>query len=222
MHKLWSVLALGLALIPPPASASSYTQEWSGATVSIIYPEKVTYNTAFDLSFSVDASTMTDFDLIAFVSGLSISNTVDLSDATWNYLFTSDDPDWNWNLSGVLGDSFASVETTASGYQVAFTDPLTAPHTWLWQYYSDKVTWTIQNMIIQDDTSFALTLDDDGILNGPSQHSVIVLDPPAVAVTLAAPAPIPEPATYALMLTGLAALVAIGRRRRPGALPAIQ
>jgi hypothetical protein len=214
MHKLLTVLSLGLALIAPPASASSYSQEWSGATVSIIYPEKVTYNTAFDLSFSVDASTMSGNYAIAFLSGLNISNTVDLSAATWNYLFTSDDPYWNWNISGELGDSPATVETTASGYQVAFSDPLTAPHTWLWRDYNDKVTWTIQNMIIQDDTSFALTLDD-GILNGPSQHSVIVLDPPAVA--LAAPAPVPEPATYALMLTGLAALVAIGRRRRdPG------
>lgn len=216
MHKLWTVLSLGLALIAPPASASSFTQEWSGATVSIIYPEKVTYNTAFDLSFSVDASTMTDFDAIAFLSGLNISNTVDLSGATWSYLFSSDDPAWNWSFSGVLGDSFATVESSASGYQVAFTDPLTTPHSWLWQAYSDKVTWTIQNMIIQDHTSFALTLDDGGILNGPLQRSVLVLDPPAVA--LAAAAPIPEPASYALMLTGLVALAAIGRRRRdPGA-----
>lgn len=211
MHKLLTVLSLGLALIAPPASASSFTQEWSGATVSILYPEKVTYNTAFDLSFSVDASTMTDFDAIAFISGLSISNTVNLSSATWNYLFSSDDPAWNWNFSGVLGDSFATVETSASGYQVAFTDPLNAPpYTWLSQYYSDKVTWTIQNMIIQDDTSFALTLDDSGILNGPLLNGVIVLDPPAAAL----PTPVPEPASYALMLTGLAALVAIGRRRR--------
>lgn len=216
MHKLLTVLSLALALIAPPASASSFTQEWSGATVSILYPEKVTYNTAFDLSFSVDASTMTYFDAIAFMSGLSISNTVNLSGATWSYLFSSDDPDWNWNYSGVLGDSFTTVETSASGYQVAFTDPLTGPYTWLSQYYNDKVTWTIQNMIIQADTSFALTLDDSGILNGPLVNGVIVLDPPAVAL----PAPVPEPASYALMLTGLVALAAIGRRR-PRVLPAL-
>jgi Ca2+-binding RTX toxin-like protein len=160
----------------------SYTQDWGGTTLTITYPDKVTYQTAFDITFSVDASTMGDYDAIAFLSTLGMSKTVDLSQATWDYSFVSADSGWNYSYTGVLGDSTTPWSATDTQYIINFADPLTSPYTWLWGYYGDMVTWSINGMIIQDDTTFTLRLDDQGYVEGPIDPAFIVLDPPALAV----------------------------------------
>lgn len=219
MNKLLNALFFGFALLAPAAHATTltYSDTWAGATVSMSYPDKVIYQTAFDWSFTVDSSTMTDFGQIAFLSEVAISDTVDLSQATWTYQSSSLDPFWNFTETGSLGDAFTSLTTTGSGYKIAFSDPnpYTGPYSWLTASYEDKITWTLSNIIIQGDTAFSLTLDDGGILDGGSQHNIIVIDPPAPTAVAFAPAAIPEPSTYALTLAGLGLLVAFGRRRAP-------
>jgi VCBS repeat-containing protein len=161
---------------------SSYEQAWGGATVSITYPDKVTYQTEFDVSFTVDASTMGTFDAIAFLSTLGMSQTVDLSIATWSYTFVSDDPAWNFSYTGTLGDEVSPWHVTDTQYVVEFADPVTSPYTWVWHDYNDRVTWSLNDMIIEGDTTFTLRLDDLGIVAGPIEPAFIVLDPPVQAV----------------------------------------
>lgn len=208
MRKVFSAFLLGLPLVAASAHAATYAEPWGGATVSITYPDQVTYNTAFDVSFSVDSSTMTTPDAIAFFSELTISDTVILDSATWSYAFTSTDPNWNWNYSGAIGDTYASLTTVDAGYQISFTDLKTGAYTWLWRNYSDTVTWTIGNMIIQADTNFSLRLDDSNIVSGPTQLGFTVLDPPAVLSA------VPEPSAYITMLLGVATLVAVRDRQQ--------
>lgn len=160
----------------------SYTQNWGGTTLTITYPDKVTYQTAFDVTFSVDSAPMGDYDAIAFLSTLGMSQTVDLSQATWGYTLVSDDSGWTYNYTGALGDSTTPWSVTDGQYIISFSDPVTSPYTWLWGYYGDKVTWSINGMIIQADTAFTLRLDDLGILDGPIAPAFIVLDPPAQVV----------------------------------------
>lgn len=214
MRKLISLVSLGLALSAAAAQAATYSELWGDATVTITYPDQVTYNTAFGISFSVDSSTMTTYDAIAFLSDLTISNTVNLDNATWAYAFTSGDPNWNWNFAGAIGDFNAELTSSAAGHKIAFIDPIIdgSDYTWLWRVsgdstFNDKVTWTVGNMIIQADTTFSLKLDDSNITNGPTQLGFTVLDPPAALVAV-----VPEPATYLMMLLGLAALIT---RRQP-------
>lgn len=222
MNKLLKPLVFGLALVASAAGASTltYTQDWAGTTVSMNYPDKVIYQTAFDWSFTVDSSTMTSYDAIGFLADVGISNTVDLSHATWTYQSTTGGSPW-LNASGFLGDSFTTLSSTATGHQVAFTDPFvdpvrsfTGPYSMLWKDYQDTITWTLGNIIIQGDTAFSLRLDDGGILEGGSTHNIVVIDPPAPGATIAvAPAAVPLPPTYALMLAGLGALAVLKRRR---------
>lgn len=160
----------------------SYTQDWGGTTLTITYPDKVTYQTAFDVTFSVDSSTMGDYDAIAFLSTLGMSQTVDLSQATWDYSFVSGDSGWNYSYTGVLGDSTTPWSATDTQYIINFADPLTSSYTWLWGYYGDMVTWSINGIIIEADTTFTLRLDDEGYTGGPIAPAFIVLDPPALAV----------------------------------------
>jgi Ca2+-binding RTX toxin-like protein len=167
----------------------SYTQDWGGTTLTITYPDKVTYQTAFDITFSIDASTMGDYDAIAFLSTLGMSKTVNLSQATWGYSFVSEDSGWSYSYTGALGEPTTPWSATDSQYIINFADPVTSPYTWLWGYYGDMVTWSINGMIIEADTTFTLRLDDLGILEGPIAPAFIVLDPPAQAV----PAPGEDP-----------------------------
>lgn len=209
MFKLLSSASLALALLAPVANAGTTSFGWSGATVSITSPDAVLYDTAFDLSFAVDASTMSSFDAIAFRSALTISDSVDLSGATWGYHFASDLPAWNFDRSGLLGDSFTELAASGGGYQVAFTDPIAGPFAWLWRDFNESVTWTLRNLVIERDATFSLRLDDDDILDGPIERGVTVL-------ALASATPIPEPSPYVLVMCGLLAwssLAAVRRRQ---------
>lgn len=212
MKSRLSCFCLGLMFLGllPGAQASVYTQTWAGALVEIIYPEKVTYNTAFDVSLSVDSSTLSG-DAIAFTTLLNLSNTVNLAGASWEYAFYSDDSSWNWNFSGALGDANTPLVSTSAGHSISFNDPVPyyPPYTWLWSGYNDKVTWTIRDMVILADTDFSWRLDDLGIVGGPITGGFTVLDPPAVTV-----AQIPAPGTLLLALLGFSLLVAVRRPRR--------
>lgn len=195
--------------------ATVQTADWGGATVSMIYPEKVAFNTAFDFSFAVDSSTMgpADADALAFLPSLTVSNTVLYSGATWSLVLDSSDPAWNHSYSGTLGDAWTPIAADGSGFRVDFGNPLFADYydpaaTWLWKSYADRATWTLSGLVIQANTSLSLRLDDYGYGTGEISQPALVLDPPAAV------AAVPEPGEVAMFAAGLPLLVWMGRRRR--------
>lgn len=195
--------------------ATVQSADWGGATVTMVYPEKVTFNTAFDFSFGVDSSTMgvTDNDALAFLPSLTVSNTVLYSGATWSLALQSADPTWNLNYSGTLGDVWTPIASDAGGFRIDFQNPRMAgvydpAVTWLWKDYADRANWTVSGLVIQADTNFSLRLDDYGYGSGPITQPVLVLDPPAAV------AAVPEPGEMAMFAAGLPLLAWMVRRRR--------
>ena len=80
------------------------TFDWMGAEVAIITPGDAAGGQPFDISFSIDMSTLPPGDTFAFKTYLDASDTIDISGATWEYTFISDEAPWNFSISGVLGD----------------------------------------------------------------------------------------------------------------------
>jgi hypothetical protein len=213
-------LLVGLTVVLPmvvgvEAHAVVQTADWGGATVSMVYPEKVTYDTAFDFTFGVDSSTMgaTDNDALAFLASLSVTDTVLYDHATWSYsLRSASDPTWSFSSSGTLGDAFTPLAMGTAGFGVTFKDPYMANFddsgtSWLWKDYGDKLTWTVSGLVIRGDTNFSLRLDDYGYGTGPLSPSALVLDPPAPV------AAVPEPWEGGMLAVGLPLVAWLVRRQ---------
>jgi hypothetical protein len=192
-----SLVAVSCALLllaSQVAGAATITTDWLGAEVSITHPDSVVVGQAFDITFSVDSSTLAPFGVLAFKTYLDASDTIDIADSTWEYIFSSDDPDWNLSFTGDLGDSVTPYTHDASGYSFRLYDPVHTEWTWIWGDYNDAVSWTLHDIVLLDDTSFSLTLDER--FNVPTTFDFEV-----------AAAPVAVPATPPQALVGAALLV---------------
>ncbi len=209
---LAALLALLGSAAPAAATPVVVTQTWAaGAEVTVTAPDKVIYGTPFDVSLLVDGRTIDPgIGAIAFRTFAAISPTVDLGSATWSYDFASDDPAYDaYDFSGSLGDATVALASGPGGHSLTFTDPITAGasiapgYTWLWQSYSDRVTWTLRDLVILADTTLTFTLDDKGIVaDAVLSLPVLVLDPPPGGT-------VPEPAPLALLAAALALLAGV-------------
>jgi len=203
------IASLFLLLGSSTTRAATITTDWLGAEVMITHPDSVVLGAAFDITFSVDASTLPASGTLAFRTFLDASDTIDVSSSTWEYIFSSDDPAWNRSFSGNLGDSITPFTHDASEYSLRLYDPVNGERTWIWADYNDRVTWTLYDIVLLDDTSFALTLD--AYLTGPTTFDFAVTGAP-----IAVPA-VPAPALAATALALLAAASVGLRCRRAGA-----
>jgi hypothetical protein len=61
-------------------------------------------------------------------------------------------------------------------------DPVNGERTWIWGDYNDQVTWTLGGLVLLDDTTFSLTLDE--YFNVPTTFvfDVMGVPPPVPAV----------------------------------------
>lgn len=176
---------IGMLFGSHAAGAATITTVWLGAEVSITHPDSVVYGETFDISFSVDSSTLPPAGTLAFKTFLDTSDTIDVADSTWEYIFSSDDPDWNLSSSGDLDDSVTPTTHDADGYSIRLFDPVNGERTWIWADYNDRVEWTLRDLVLLDDTTFALTLDE--FLNGPTTFVFDVTGVPASAPVPAVP-----------------------------------
>jgi len=182
-------------------AAATVTFDWIGSEVSIITPGDAAYGQPFDISFSIDMSPLPPGDTFAFKTFLDTTDTVDMTGATWEYTFISDEPAWNFTLSGVLGDATTPTTHDVTGYSMRLYDPINGEYTWLWSEFNDKVVWTLHDVVLLADADFTLTLE------------YFMLLPDAFAAQVL-PAPVPEPSTASLLCLGLCCLAAVRRRAR--------
>ena len=198
---LFSITAsLAMLMGSHAAGAATITYVWLGAEVSITTPDDAAYGQPFDISLSIDTAVMPPGSTLAFTTFLDASDTIDITNAVWDYAFISDEPVWNFTTSGVLGDATTPTTQDAGGYSTRLFDPVNGNYTWLWSDYNDRVVWTLQDLVLLGDTSFTLTLEY--FLSTPDSFVFEVL-PSASA---------PEPSSAALLGLGLCFLAAARRR----------
>jgi hypothetical protein len=194
--------SLAMLLWAHTATATTITLTWLGAEISFTHPDNVAYGESFDVSFAIDSSTVAPGNTLAFETSLGMSDTVDATGALWEYAFTSDDAFWNVSTSGVLGDALTPTTHDATGYATRLLDPYNGQYTWLWSSYNDRVVWTLQGLVLLDDTRFALTL---GLyLGAPETFSFDLVGSTGT---------VPEPSPATLVALGLAILAAARRSR---------
>jgi len=199
---LLAIIAAMLMLVAPQsarAAGGTVTFDWIGSEVSIITPGDAAYGLPFDISFSIDMSTLPPGDTFAFKTYLDMTDTIDASSATWEYTFISDEPAWNFTLSGALGDVTTPLAHDASGYSMRLYDPINGDYTWLWSEYNDKVIWTLHDLVLLANTDVTLTLE----------YFMMLPDSFAAQVV---PGPVPEPSTAGLLCVGLCCLAIVRRR----------
>jgi hypothetical protein len=183
------------------ARAETITNLWIGAEVSFILPDVVTYDETFDISFSIDTATAEPSITLAFMTFLDMSDTLTAAGSTWEYEFTSNEAPWNFSLTGTLGDATTPTTHDASGYSSRFFDPINGNYTWLWSDYEDKVVWTLHDLVLHEETSFALTLQ--AFLMAPVTFTIDVVETPLE---------VPEPSSAALIGLGLCFPAVCSRR----------
>jgi len=198
-----------LVMLSGPQSArgagATVTFDWIGSEVSIITPGDAAYGQPFDISFSIDMSPLPPGDTFAFKTYLDTNDTIDVSGATWEYTFISDEAPWNLSYFGVLGDVTTPTTHDVTGYSIRLYDPVNGNYTWLWSDFNDKVVWTLHDVVLLSDADFTLTLE----------YFLLLPDSFAAQVQ-----PVPEPSTAYLLCAGLCCLAAVRRRslrraRRP-------
>jgi len=196
------VASLTMLSGPHLASGAELTVafDWMGAEVAIITPGDAAYGQPFDISFSIDMSALPPGDTFAFKTYLDASDTIDISGATWEYTFISDEAPWNFSITGVLGDVTTPTTHDVTGYSMRLYDPINGNYTWLWSDYNDRVVWTLHDVVLLADTDITLSLENFLML--PVSFAADVL-----------PASIPEPSTAALLWAGLACIAAARYRR---------
>jgi len=198
--RLFSISVLVfVALGVPVTRAATFATTWLGADLLIQYPDSVIYGNPFDISFSVDVSSLPEVpNAYAFTTYLRITDTVDVSGSTWEYTFISDSAVWNFTWYGTLGDYATPYTHDASGYSINSIEPTTSrPNTWLYWDTNDQVVWTLHDLVLLDDTSFNLTLDE--YLNPP---------PASFGFDVLIGTPVPEPSTALFLVVGLTLLAA--------------
>lgn len=187
-------------LQPASGASSTVTFDWIGSEVSITTPGDAAYGQPFDISFSIDMSPLPPGDTFAFKTFLAATDTIDTTGASWEYTFISDEPAWNFSVTGSLGDATTPTTHDASGYSTRLYDPVNGEYTWLWSDYNDRVVWTLHDLVLLADSEFTLSLEYFLML--PDSFAAEVL-----------PGPIPEPSTAALLCVGLGCLGAARRKR---------
>jgi len=200
---LFAMMASLLMLSGPQLASGAeltVTFDWMGAEVAIITPGDAAYGQPFDISFSIDMSTLPPGDTFAFKTYLDASDTIDISGATWEYTFISDEAPWNLNITGVLGDVTTPTTHGVTGYSMRLYDPINGNYTWLWSDYNDRAVWTLHDVVLLADTDVTLTLEY--FLMAPVNFDGEVL-----------PASIPEPSTATLLWVGLGCLAAARPKR---------
>jgi hypothetical protein len=184
---LFSITASLLILFGSHAArAVTTTHTWLGGEVSITTPVTVFYGRPFNISFSVDSSTLAPGSVLAFKTFLDASDTIEVATTSWEYTFISDAPAWNFTLWGVLGDANTPITYDVDGYSIRLFDPVIGERTWIWTDYNDQVVWTLHNFVLLDDTSFALTLDE--YFAGPTTFEFDVTGSPEFVPALPAAA----------------------------------
>lgn len=188
---------------------STVTFDWMGSEVAIVASDNRAYGQPFDISFSIDMSTLPPGDTFAFKTYLYASDDIDISGVTWTYTFITDDPAPVFGLSftGVLDDVTTPTTYDGSGYSIRLYDPNYGEYTWLFSDYNDNAIWTLHDVVLLADADFDLTLE-------------YFLMPPVTFGAQVTPTPTPEPSTATLLCLGLGGLAAARRKslrneRRP-------
>jgi hypothetical protein len=100
------------------AGAAIITSTWLGGEATITHPDSVAIGETFDIVLSVDSSMLPPSRALSFKTFLDASDTIDVAGSTWEYIFSSDDPNWNLTYSGDLGDSDTPVTHDVDGYSM--------------------------------------------------------------------------------------------------------
>jgi hypothetical protein len=207
--KILFAMTASLLMLSGPQLArgaeSTVTFDWMGSEVAIVASDNRAYGQPFDISFSIDMSTLPPGDTFAFKTYLYASDDIDISGVTWTYTFISDEPVWNLSLTGVLGDVTTPTTYDGSGYSIRLYDLINGEYTWLFSDYNDKVVWTLHDVVLLADADFDLTLE------------YFLMLPVTFGTRVT---PTPEPSTATLLCLGLGGLAAARRKslrneRRP-------
>jgi hypothetical protein len=207
MKKIFLIICIFVLGNLNIAKAISVTQttHWDALDIDVIttYPDKVTYGDPFSISFFIDSSDLGTYDMMAFIPKIWISNTVDIADAQWSEEYLSLDLGYHGNFEGDIGDQYSpyAYDSASNGYNITLFDPFFSEYygsnyTWLEKSYNDRVTWSLNNFIIRDNTSFKIELDSGIWLGSGFQTNFVVFDPPANVPMNSA---VPEPATLSLL-----------------------
>ncbi|MDD5773255.1 MAG: PEP-CTERM sorting domain-containing protein [bacterium] len=221
MKKIFFVICIFILGNLNTAKAISITQttHWDllNVDVAVTYPDKVTYGDPFGISFFIDSTPLSPYDMMAFIPNIWISNTVDISNVTWSEnLVSPGDAYFNYDSIGNLGDISSQYTAINEGYNIRLLDPYSlswpgsSGYTWLVRSYQSQVTWALNNFIIQGNTNFNVSLDADIWSGETPDYPFTVFDPPpSIPINSA----VPEPATLSLLSSLACGIFCLKKRK---------